>query len=172
MQRSPLISPETAETLLVGALTASRAGNLGEYLRQRRRATRWFARRHLQSILGTAGDALGSGSPPDQATAMLLRWAASRLRPDHATFDAPIDEEAWLERTSWRPFLALTAHFGMATVPRFDARYRRSAEETPAENLCGLWNIGPSTFYRYLDKARRMMVDVLYQPPSRTDHCM
>jgi tetratricopeptide (TPR) repeat protein len=172
MQRSPLISSETAEALLIGALTACRSGSLGEYLRQRRRATRWFARRHLQAILGTAGDALGADPAHDLATAMLMRWAASRLRPDHAAFDAPIDEAAWLERTSWRPFLALTCHFGMASVPRFDARYRRSTEETPAENLCGLWNVGPSTFYRYLDKARRMMLDVLQQPVWRSEDCM
>jgi tetratricopeptide (TPR) repeat protein len=167
MQRSLLIPPETAEALLVGVLTASRTGTLADYLRQRRRATLWFARRHLQPILGAAGDSFPAASAHSRATAMLMRWAASRMRPDHAPFDAPIDDAAWLERTSWRPFLALACHFGMMAVPRFDARYRRREEESAADNLCGLWNVGPSTFYRYLDKARRMMIDVLQQPLTR-----
>ncbi|MEP6503076.1 MAG: tetratricopeptide repeat protein [Betaproteobacteria bacterium] len=156
----------------MGALTAARAGSLADFLRQRRGATRWFARRHLQTVLGTAGDALAGDATHSQATAMLMRWAASRLRPDLAAFDAPIDDESWLERTSWRPFLAIACHFGLLAVPRFDARYRRSAEESAAENLCGLWNVGPSTFYRYLDKARRAMAQVLQAPPTRPEDCL
>jgi tetratricopeptide (TPR) repeat protein len=170
--RIPLISPETAEALLMGALTATRAGTLADYLRQRRLATRWFARRHLQPVLGTAGDTLAGDPTHSQATAMLMRWAASRLRPDLAAIDAPIADESWLERTSWRPFLALACHFGLLAVPRFDARYRRSSEESAAENLCGLWNVGPSTFYRYLDKARRAMAQVLQTPPTRSADCL
>jgi tetratricopeptide (TPR) repeat protein len=167
-----LISPETAEALLMGALAAVRAGSLADYLRQRRRATRWFARRHLQPVLGTAGDALKGDATHSQATIMLLRWAASRLRPDLAALDAPIADDAWLERTSWRPFLAIACHFGLLAVPRFDARYRRSNEESAAENLCGLWNVGSSTFYRYLDKARRTMAEVLQAPPTRSEDCL
>ena len=162
-----LLSTEAAEAILAGALAATRAGSLGEYLRQRRQATRWFVRRHLQPVLGTAGDALLADTTHERATLLLLRWGMSRLRPDQAALDAPIDDAAWLERTSWRPFLALACHFGLVPVPRFDARYRRSAEESPAENLCGLWNVGPSTFYRYLDKARRMMVEALQAPAVR-----
>ena len=172
MPRTPLISTETAEALLMGALAAVRAGSLGDYLRQRRRATRWFARRHLQPVLGTAGDTLRGDAAHPEATAMLLRWAASRLRPDLAAFDAPIADDAWLERTPWRPFLAIACHFGLLAVPRFDARYRRSADESAAENLCGLWNVGTSTFYRYLDKARRSMADLLQEPPTRSDDCL
>ncbi len=172
MQRTLLISSETAEALLVGALTAARAGTLADYLRQRRRATRWFARRYLSPILGTAGDCFPAATANGLATAMLLRWAASRMRPDHAALDAPISDAAWLERTSWRPFLALACHFGMMPVPRFDTRYRRRPEESAADNLCGLWNVGPSTFYRYLDKARRVMVDMLQQPSTRGEDAL
>ena len=45
-----LLSTEAAEAILAGALAATRAGSLGEYLRQRRQATRWFVRRHLQPV--------------------------------------------------------------------------------------------------------------------------
>ena len=172
MPHPSLISPETAETLLVGALTAARGGGLTDYLNQRRRATRWFARRHLQPVLGTAGDALRADPTHSRATELLLRWAASRLRPDLAAFDTPISDVNWLERTSWRPFLAITCHFGLLAVPRFDARYHRRTDESAADNLCGLWNVGPSTFYRYLDKARRSMAELLLRPPGRSEDCV
>ncbi len=172
MQRLLLIPPETAEALLVGVLNATREGTLADYLRQRRRATLWFARRHLQPVLGTVGDAWPAEATHGRATAMMMRWAVSRLRPDHAALDAPIGEAEWLERTSWRPFLALACHFGMLAVPRHDARYRRRADESAADNLCGLWNVGPSTFYRYLDKGRRMLIEALQQAPTRSDDCM
>ncbi|MGN6529681.1 MAG: hypothetical protein ACTHL8_25080 [Burkholderiaceae bacterium] len=172
MQRSTLISAQTAETLLVGALAAVRAGSLGDWLRQRPVAVRWFARRHLRPVLGAAGDRLEADPTHARAVAMLVRWSAARLRPDSAALDAPIDDVAWLERTSWRPFLALACQSGMLAVPRFDARYRRGADESVVENLCGLWNIGPSTFYRYLDKARRTMAEGLLRPPARGEDCL
>jgi tetratricopeptide (TPR) repeat protein len=32
----------------------------------------------------------------------------------------------------------------------------------PADNLCGLWAVGPSTFYRYVDKGKRLMAKALH----------
>ena len=40
---------------------------------------------------------------------------------------SPIGNDAWLERTSWRPVLALLCHFSFAPVPEFGSRYRRHA---------------------------------------------
>jgi tetratricopeptide (TPR) repeat protein len=153
-----------AETVLAAVLNAFRTGSLGELLRARQGATRWYARHFLRPVLGTAGDAM----PPDtalvEATGFLLRWAMAELRPDHAGYDAPIDREAWLERTSWRPLLALQCQFGLIAVPDFADRYRRRPDESPADNLCGLWSVGPSTFYRYLDKGKRLLAEALTAP--------
>jgi tetratricopeptide (TPR) repeat protein len=153
-----------AETVLAAVLNAYRTGSLGELLRLRDGATRWYARRYLRPVLGTAGDTLPADTALAEATGFLLRWAMAELRPDHAGYDAPIDRNAWLERTSWRPLLALQCQFGLIAVPDFADRYRRRADETPADNLCGLWSVGPSTFYRYLDKGKRLLAETLVAP--------
>jgi len=103
---------------------------------------------------GTLGD----------AAMLFVRWAATQLRPDHASPEFPIETAAWLERTSWRPMLALQCHFALMTVPDFPGRYRRAAGESPVDNLCGLWSIGPSTFYRYLDKGKRLLAEAAVAP--------
>jgi tetratricopeptide (TPR) repeat protein len=160
----PLPSLSLTEAILVAALNAHKAGALGELLRQRDRATRWFARRYLRPILGAGGDAFAGDAALAEATALLLRWATGQLRPDRGAYHQPIEREAWLERTSWRPLLALQCHFGLAQVPEFADRYRRRADESPVDNLCGLWSIGPSTFYRYIDKGRRQLAEILAAP--------
>src|SRR5262249_37543440 len=48
--------------------------------------------------------------------------------------------------------------------PEFNDRYRRRLDETPVDNLCGLWSIGPSTFYRYLDKGKRQLAELIAAP--------
>lgn len=58
--------------------------------------------------------------------------------------------------------LAVMCHYGFAPVPSFSDRYRRRTDESAAENLCGLWSVGPSTFYRYLDKGKRLLALQLF----------
>jgi len=154
------------QLLLEALLAAHRAGRLDELLAQRPRLVRALSRRWLGTVLGTAGDALPAPRRDAIAVTLLLRWALSQLRPDQAPTLAGIDRAAWLERTSWRPMLALMCHFGFEPVPAFRDRYHARADEAAADVLCGLWSVGPSTFYRYLDKGRRQLAEVLQQPPS------
>jgi tetratricopeptide (TPR) repeat protein len=156
----------TVETLLGQALAAHKAGTLDDWLRRRPRATRWFVRRFLQPVLGTAGDALPRDRALVEATALWLRWVVSQLRPDQASVLSGIDAAAWVDRTSWRPMLALMCHYGFEPVPDFRQRYRRHPDEAASENLCGLWAIGPSTFYRYLEKGKRLAAEALLERPA------
>lgn len=112
-------------------------------------------------VYGTAGDALRGDSPPCKAVMLLLKWAICQLRPDLEPGFGNIDRQAWLERTSWRPMLAVACHYGYIVVPDFPDRYRRRLEEPAADNLCGLWAVGPSTYYRYLEKGKRLLAEVL-----------
>jgi tetratricopeptide (TPR) repeat protein len=158
-------SQALAEQLLTAALTAHRAGTLDELLQRRPALTRRIARRWLAPVLGTAGDTLDADHALPQALALWLGWAVSRLRPDREPGFDGIEPEAWIDKTSWRPVLALACHFGFAPVPDFPRRYRRTPGEPAAETLCGLWAVGTSTFYRYLDKGRRLLL-VEAVPPA------
>ncbi len=160
---SPLLP---RQALLETLLSAHKAGSLDEALVHRPRAAQRLARRWLKTILGTAGDAWPAERRLGYATALLLRWALIQLRPDQAPTLAGIDREAWLNRTSWRPLLALMCHYGFEPVASFRDRYHARADEAAADALCGLWSVGPSTFYRYLDKGKRLLWEVLAQPPA------
>lgn len=162
----PSSNPRPRLTLVEGLLTAHKAGRLDELLSQRPRLTQRLARRWLALLEATAGDALPGARRDAAATALLLHWALAELRPDRAATLQDIERSAWLDRTSWRPFLALLCHFGFAPVPAFRDRYHARADEAAAEVLCGLWSVGPSTFYRYLDKGKRQLAEVLRQPPG------
>jgi tetratricopeptide (TPR) repeat protein len=107
------------------------------------------------------GDALAPDERSPEAVRILLIWAVARLRPDRRDSLADIDETAWLHSTSWRPMLTLACHHGLLAIPAFPQRYRRRQDEAALENLCGIWAVGPSTVYRYLDKARRQLTDLL-----------
>ncbi|TCO99716.1 tetratricopeptide repeat protein [Rubrivivax gelatinosus] len=153
-----------ADAVLGAALAAHRDGTLGELLRRRPRATRWVVRRLLQPVLDCGGDALRGVQGEVLALQWLLAWAVAQLRPDgQPGFDA-IEREAWLERTSWRPMLAVMCHHGFAPVRAFPDRFRARPDESPADHLCGLWSVGPSTYYRYLDKGRRQLAELLLAP--------
>ncbi len=158
------------EALLDAVLSAHRAGTLDELLRRRPRLTLRLQRRYLGPVVGAAGDALRGDGATAAATALLLRWAVQQLRPDPGRDVADLGRDAWLQRTSWRPMLALMCHYGFATVPDFPDRYRRHRDESPADNLCGLWSIGPSTFYRALDKGRHALAGLLRELPRSGDH--
>ncbi len=148
-------APALVEAALGSALAAHRGGTLEVWLRRHRGLQRW-ASPLLRPVVGAMGDAGGEGSAAASA-AVLLRWLITELRPDRQDAGAEIDRQAWLDRTSWRPMLAVWCHFGFGAVPDFRDRYRRRADESSADNLCGLWSVGPSTFYRYLDKGRQAL---------------
>lgn len=163
------LSLQTAEALLGAALGAHKAGQLAELLQRRPRATRWLARRYLRPLQGTAGDALRGETGPAEAVAWLLRWAVSQLRPDRLPSTGNIERACWLDRPGWRPMLAVACHFGFELVPAFSDRYRRRADEAVVDNLCGLWSVGPSTFYRYVEQGKRRMAQMLIEWPPNAE---
>lgn len=153
-----------ADAVLGAALAAHRDGTLGELMRRRPRATRWVVRRLLQPVLDCGGEALRGPQGEVLALQWLLAWAVAQMRPDGRPGFDDIGREAWLERTSWRPMLAVMCHHGFAPVQAFPDRFRARADESPADHLCGLWAVGPSTYYRYLDKGRRQLAELLLAP--------
>lgn len=154
---------QTAAMVLETALDMHRDGTLDHLLVDRPGAARWLTRIFLRPILGAAGDALPSERAMTTALTWLMEWAITQLRPDRASTLRIEERKAWLDSTSWRPMIAVMCHYGFAPTPDFKDRYYRRPNETPADNLCGLWNIGPSTYYRYLEKAKRLMARALYE---------
>ncbi len=154
-----------ASTLIEATLVAQRAGTLDELVRQRPRAARWLMRRFHPLLVGTVGDALEVEQPLVLAADLLLRWALTQLRPDREPGFGGIESKAWLDLTAWRPMLAATCYAGVLPVPEFRERYRRRIDEPAIDNLCGLWGVGPSTFYRHLDRAKRTMAELLVREP-------
>jgi tetratricopeptide (TPR) repeat protein len=136
-------------------LNAHREGTLVEWLQRRRHVARWLGRQLLAPVVGAAGDALRGERAQALAVEWLLRWAITQMRPDRV--QGPISREDWLSHTSWRPMLSVMCHFGFEPVPPFRDRYHPQADEAPASHLCGLWSVGPSTYYRYLEKAKRAL---------------
>lgn len=153
-------SRRTIEALLTAALAAQRRDSLGDLGPRHARLRHWAWQCWLNAAVGTLGDAV---SPPERgarAARLALTWGVSRLRPDGKPGLEDIDDNAWLHSTSWRPMLALACHSGLLAIPSFPTRYRRHEQEAPIENLCGLWAVGPSTVYRYLEKAKRQLIDL------------
>lgn len=151
------------EAALEAALAAHRAGTFAELLQRRPLVTRWLIRRFDSALLGSAGNAFSAEDMLRHACEMLLHWAVAQLRPDHEPLHAEIPREAWLHKTGWRPMLAVLSHGAFAAIPEFRDHYRRRADEAPVDNLCGLWGVGPSTFYRYLEKAKQSMALILVE---------
>lgn len=158
-------SQPVAEAVAEGLLAARRAGRLEEWLRRHRRITRWLMRHWLRPLHGAAGETLDAAHPA-AAVELLLQWAVGQQRPDRASLAATISRDAWLDRTSWRPVLALACQYGFMAVPAFRDRYRGHAEEAAASQLCGLWSVGASTYYRYLDKGKRALALCLRDVPT------
>lgn len=142
-------------------LNAHREGGLSEWLPRHRQVARWLGRHLLPPLLGAAGEALREDRAQAVAVEWLLRWAITQLRPDRGLGPSPVSREDWLSRTSWRPMLAMSCHYGFQPVPVFRDRYHPQADEAPVSQLCGLWSVGPSTYYRYLDKAKHALVGLL-----------
>ena len=150
-----------ADAVLAAALAAHKAGTLDELLQRRPRATRWLARRLLAPVHAVAGDAVTRGPADAAAWRLLLRATLARLRPDGGVGLADIDADCWTTRSAWRPLLALACHHGFIAVAALPQSYRARPDESAAEQLCGLWDVGPSTFYRHLDRGRRLLADAL-----------
>jgi tetratricopeptide (TPR) repeat protein len=149
---------------LDAALAARRAGTLEKWLRRHSGAQAWLRRELLLPIEGAQGH-WGDETPLAAKFDLLLRWALGALRPDSHVGLASIPRDAWLDKGSWRPLLAVACYYGFESVPEFNDRYRRRPQETPADNLCGLWDVGPSTFYRYVDRGKRMLAESLLAKP-------
>ncbi|MBX3604037.1 MAG: tetratricopeptide repeat protein [Piscinibacter sp.] len=161
-------SPAVSEALVGAALAAHKAGTLDDWLRRHPRVTRWLLAHWLGPLLAAAGEAPREGGTA-AAAALLLRWAVLQLRPDRGAEGDPIGRSEWLDRTSWRPMLALWCQFGFGTVPAFRDRYHGHADEPAASHLCGLWSVGASTYYRYLDKGKRSLAGLLREGPAPAD---
>lgn len=159
-------SRRTVEAVLGAALTAQRGGGLAGWARHYPRVLHWLRDRWLAPVHDSVGDIWPADQRDALALQVLLRWALAQLRPDRLPGLEGIDETAWTLRTSWRPLLAVACQFGFLPVPAFPERYRRRAEESVVDNLCGLWSVGPSTFYRYLDKGKHLLADQLAEGPA------
>ena len=154
----------TIEALLVAGLNAYRRGSLGDLPERHASLRSLLQKRWLAGVTGTIGDSVPAARRASVSLQVLMRWGLAQLRPDRLPGLEGIDEHAWLASTSWRPLLAIACHHGFLAVPSFPSRYHRRAGEAPIENLCGLWAVGHSTLYRYLDKGRRQLVDVFADP--------
>lgn len=160
---------EVVEAFVASAMEASREGALERWLQRHRHAGRWLLQGWLQPVLAAGGDQMRDAAGLAAALGVLLRWAIAGLRPDRqAGFDG-IDRAAWLDRTSWRPMLSVACQYGFVAGPDFRDRYHARSDEPPASRLCGLWSIGPSTYYRYLDKGKRALATVLRELPPRPE---
>ena len=162
---------ELAATLLEHAIQAERSGTLAELVRQRPRAAQWLVRRWLPVLRGAAGDALADDDLP-RAAAWLLRWAVTQLRPDAAPRLDGLDDEIWLQRHGWRPFVAMAGHLGHLVIPDFPRHYRRRPGESALDNLCGLWGVQPSTLYRVLERARQTMAALAVDSAPDAARCL
>lgn len=149
------------------AITAQRSRTLGELIRRYPGLSRRLLRRYLR---WTAGAARARPADPDaliEAGEAVLHWAVSQLRPDRAPSLSDIGRDAWLDLPAWRPMLAVACQAGLVQAPDFRDRYRRSPGESAVDNLCGLWGVGSSTFYRHLERGKQRLVEILADwPPT------
>lgn len=170
---SPRLQPSrrVTEILLAAGLAGLKQHRVAA-LSARHRRLRLALDPLLMPIVGTIGDLVAVSEREGQAGRLLLQWAIEQLRPDRRSGLDGVDEHAWLHSTSWRPWLALSCHHGLLSIPEFPARYRRRPEESPIDNLCGIWSVGPSTVYRYLDKGRRQLVELFDRLPLRGEQLL
>lgn len=155
-----------AEDLVDQAIGALRQGALAALVVRHPRAARWLVRHLRQVLRGAAGDALPADGHLATEAEWCLRWAVTQLRPDQLPSLDALPADAWLQHPAWRPMLAVMCHARLAPVPDFPRVYRRRPDESPADNLCGLWGVDPSTFYRYLARGQRAMAQLARDKPS------
>lgn len=175
VSRAPSLNPParaaTPGALLApladAVLAAQRSGTLAALLQAHPRLARGYARRLLPPLWVVAGDALPHGSTTAAPWQWLLRALLSGLRPDRQPGLDTLPEAAWLPAAApWRPLLALACHHGLLPVAQRPARYRAGPHETSTEQLCGLWDVAPSTVYRAIERGRRQLDAALAPRPD------
>ncbi|MCS7061510.1 MAG: tetratricopeptide repeat protein [Anaerolineae bacterium] len=122
-------------------------------------------RQFLEALVAPVRITVGNAFASDDFSGLVevvMRWGVMNLRPDRAS-TMPIERTCWLERASWRPALALMCHYGFVQIPDFPDHYYRRRGEAAAETLCGLWDIGLSSFYRLLSTARRRLAQLFLE---------
>ncbi len=97
----------------------------------------------------------------DRALLPFVRWTISQLRPDHAPSLRIADKQNYLDRPSWRPMIVVMCHYAFAAVTPYAERYLSPRGESPIEHLCGLWNIGINSVYRYLESGTQRLAAFL-----------
>jgi tetratricopeptide (TPR) repeat protein len=133
--------------VLEHVLDAHRAGALASAVGQRARLYRGLARRFVGTFSVHDG-------PIDMPIATLLRWGVAQIRPDAAPLAAAIPEHIWLHHTQWRPFIAVACFYGFLEVPKFKQRTIAMPTDSVADRIVALWDIAPSSFYRYVERGR------------------
>ena len=153
------------DSVLTAFLAAERIGTLPALLQERARLTRRIARRLLAPLVRVAGDALPPVALAAEAWQVLLRAVLAELRPDGRLGLDEIDASCWQQTgTEWRTLLALACHQGLVPVPAMPGVYRARPQDAPADQLCGLWDVAPSTVYRSIERGRRALLHALARP--------
>jgi tetratricopeptide (TPR) repeat protein len=154
------------DAALDAALTAHRVGTSAALCRQHPRLARGLLRRFAAPSLWF----LHSKDATELAWAVdtFVGWLMEQARPDGLDAAQPIPRHAWLGSAAWRALLAVMAHNGFATVPAFPERYRARDGEPAFEHLCGVWEVAPSSFYRYVERGREQLIAVALQLPFDT----
>jgi tetratricopeptide (TPR) repeat protein len=162
-----LVSQDAIEQILDSVLSAYRIGTVERLCRERPFAARWCLRRFAAPVFwfDTATADVGpTKSNLAGSIEIVLRWCLAQLRPDAAPELTPIPRHAWLGATPWRPMLAVACHYGLLSVPPFPERYRARHDEPAFEQLGALWEIAPSSFYRYVERGRQLLAIELTLP--------
>jgi tetratricopeptide (TPR) repeat protein len=148
-------------------LEAHRGNVLLGLAQKRRTLVKGLHRRYLRSFTLVPNESSLPTERLDEQIRVFLRWAVGHLRPDGAKLDAEIPSHIWLHHTQWRPFIALACFYGFLPVPAFKNRYIAIANAPVAEHIIGLWDIAPSSFYRYVERGRAALVELLGRwPPT------
>lgn len=163
-RRACWLSGALLDAALDAALTAHRVGTLAALCRQHPRLARGLLRRFAPPSLWFLRSQ--DTSELTWAVSVVISWLMGQARPDGLDAAQPIPRHAWLGSAAWRALLAMMAHNGFAVVPAFAERYRARDGEPAFEHLCGLWEVAPSSFYRYVERGREQLVSVALQLPA------